>query len=107
MSEDAKPKVTHKFIVIDDKTHQVHKVVVHRFTIAAGEELDTYATNPLWEWRDSEVGKWVMARAVDTPEWHRLEDYSSYGHYYIIVAKLKDIDYTWWQLKWGNDHQIK
>jgi hypothetical protein len=49
------------------------------------------------------MGKWIMERAVDTPEWHRQVDAMQYGYQYAIVAKLKDIDYTFWQLKWGND----
>jgi len=26
-----------------------------------------------------------------------------YHMQYAVVAKLKDIDYTFWTLKWGND----
>jgi len=51
------------------------------------------------------MGKWVMERAVDTPEWHRQMNYQTYGYQYAIVAKLKGVDYTFWALKWGN--QIK
>jgi len=102
MSEDVKPKVTNKFIVIGDKVHEIHKVVVHRFKMGDVEDPDIYAAQPLWEWQDSEIGKWVMSRAVDTPEWHRQSNIATYEHHYIIVAKLKDIDYTWWQLKWGS-----
>jgi hypothetical protein len=107
MSEDPTPRVKHKFIEIDNRVHEIHKVVVHRFKMGDVDDPDIYAAQPLWEWQDSEIGKWVMARAVDTPEWHRQADLMSYGYNYIIVAKLKDIDYTWWQLKWGLDTQVK
>jgi RNase P protein component len=43
-----------------------------------------------------------MSRAVDTPEWHRQNhQFLLWGYEYIVVAKLKDVDYTFWQLKWG------
>jgi hypothetical protein len=31
----------------------------------------------------------------------------SYGYQYAIVAKLKDVDYTWWTLKWGSSQVDK
>ena len=102
MSEHTKLRVEHKFIVIDDKVHEIHKVVVHRFKMEQFEGPEGYGVQPLWDWRDSEKGKWVMDKAVDTPEWQRHMDYATYQYHYIIVAKLKDIDYTWWQLKWGS-----
>jgi hypothetical protein len=67
------------------------------------EDPDLYAAEPLWEWQQSEMGQWVMDRAVDTPEWHRQMDSMQYHMQYAVVAKLKDIDYTFWTLKWGND----
>ena len=48
------------------------------------------------------MGKWVMKRAVEVPEWHRNINYIGYHFEYIVVAKLKDIDYTFWTLKWGS-----
>jgi len=47
-----------------------------------------------------------MERAVETPEWHRQLNQLQYHIDYAVVAKLKDVDYTWWQLKWGLDKQV-
>lgn len=90
-------------MVIDDKAYRIHKIVVHRFRVGDAEDPDLYAGQPLFEWKESEMGKWVMDRAVDTPEWHRQLDPLTYGYQYAIVAKMKDVDYTFWQLKWGNN----
>ena len=90
-------------IVVNDTAHKIYKVVVHRFRMGDVEDPDLYAAQPLWEWQESEMGKWVTERAVDTPEWHRHTDHLSYHLQYAIVAKLKDVDYTFWTLKWGND----
>jgi hypothetical protein len=102
----AKPKgiETYDTMVFGDRAHRIHKLVVHRFTMGDVEDPDLYAAQPLLDWQNSEMGKWVMERAVDTPEWHRRADAYNYGYEYAIVAKLKDIDYTWWELKWGPDH---
>ena len=90
-------------MVFGDQAHKIHTVVVHRFQMGDVEDPDLYAAEPLWEWQSSEMGAWVMARAVDTPEWHRMADVASYVYKYAVVAKLKDVDYTFWVLKWGND----
>ena len=98
---DTKTKqATDKFMVFGDKVHEIHTVIVHRFNMGDVEDPDLYAAEPLWQWQQSEIGKWVMERAVVTPEWHRQHDAMMWGYNYAIVAKLKDIDYTFWVLKW-------
>lgn len=96
-----KPTINHKFIVINNRVHEIYTVVVHRFRMGDVDDPDLYAAQPMWDWQESEIGKWVMERAVDTPEWHRHADPMTFGYQYAIVAKLKDIDYTFWALKWG------
>ena len=102
-----KPTIENKFVVINGKAHEIKKVVVHKFRMGDVDDPDLYAAQPLYDWQISEMGKWVMERAVDTPEWHRQHDQFNYGYQYAIVAKMKDIDYTFWQLKWGNSVDSK
>jgi len=90
-------------MIINERVHRIHKVIVHRFRMGDVEDPDLYASQPLWEWQQSEMGKWIMERAVDTPEWHRQIEPMSYGYQYAVIAKIKDIDYTFWTLKWGNN----
>ena len=101
----ARPKniVTQDTMIFGDKVHRIHKVVVHRFQVDEITDPDLYAAEPLLKWQHSEMGQWIMQRAVDVPEWHRNVDNMAYHINYVIVAKLKDIDYTFWTLKWGND----
>jgi hypothetical protein len=93
---------TQEFMMFGDNVHQIHKVVVYRFRMGDAEDPDLYAAQPLYDWQQSEMGQWVMAKAVDTPEWHRQLDQMTYGYQYVVVAKLKDKDYTFWTLKWSN-----
>jgi hypothetical protein len=100
---------TYDVMVFGDKAYKIYTVIVHRFRMGDVEDPDLYAAQPLMDWQTSEMGKWVMERAVDTPEWHRQIDPATYGYQYAIVAKLKGVDYTFWQLKWGQssiDHGV-
>lgn len=101
----AEPKAVRpitKYMVFGDRVHEIKTVVVHRFQMGDVEDPDLYAAEPLIAWQNSEMGKWVMERAVDTPEWHRHADLVTYGYQFAIVAKMKDVDYTFWVLKWGS-----
>lgn len=94
-------KVTREFMIVDNKVHKIHDVTVHRFTIGDVEDPDIYAAGPLIDWQKSEKGSWVMEHAVESPVWHRMIDHSSFGYCFVIRAKLKDVDYTFYQLKWS------
>ena len=89
-------------IVIGDRAHRIHNVRVHFFTVGDVEDPEIYAAEPILKWQDSEAGKWVMERAVETPMYHRHIDHVSYGYRYAITAKLKDKDYTYWCLKYAD-----
>jgi hypothetical protein len=91
-----------KYMIIEDKVHEVHSVIVHRFKMGDVEDPDLYAAQPLWEWQQSEMGQWVMERSVETPMWHRQANPASYHTDYAVQAWLKGADYSFWVLKWGN-----
>lgn len=94
-------KQTHEHMIIEDKVHRIHEVTVHRFTMGDVEDPDLYAAEPIIKWQNSEQGAWVMEHAVESPIWHRMVDHTSFGFTYVIRAKLKDVDYTFYQLKWS------
>jgi hypothetical protein len=90
-----------KYMVIDDKVVETKKVVVHRFTMGDVEDPDLYAAEPLWNWQQSEEGKWVMENAMDTPEWRRQPDPITWGHSYAIVAIFELKKLTEFYLRFG------
>jgi hypothetical protein len=94
-------KRIHENMIIEDKVHKIHDVVVHRFTMGDVEDPDLYAAQPLIEWQRSEKGAWIMEHAVESPIWHRMVDHTSFGYAFVIRARLKDVDYTFYQLKWS------
>ena len=87
--------------------HGPLRVVCHRFRMGDVEDPDLYAAEPLWQWQNSEMGKWVMANAIQTPSWHRDIDPSTYGYAYSIRAELSPKNYTYWWIKWGHELDAK
>jgi len=80
---------------------EIHKVVVHTFSVGDVEDPDLYAAEPLLKWEKSEQGKFIMENAIDTPEWRRHIDHTSFGHKYAIVAELEKKKLAEYYLRWG------
>jgi hypothetical protein len=68
---------------------EIHEVVVHRFNMGDVEDPDLYAAQPIYEWQESEAGKFVLEHAVETPIWQRQIDHRQYGWQYVIIAELE------------------
>jgi len=94
------PTVIHK-VEENGTVLEFHKVVVHRFKVGDVEDPDLYAAQPLWEWEQSEQGKFVMNHAVEKPEWQRHTDHLSFEYEYVIIAKLEKKKLSEFYLKWG------
>lgn len=75
------------------------KVVVHIFSVGDVEDPELYAAQPIWEWQQTDAGKWVMEHSADTI-WHRYNDIHTYSVRYAIVASLTESDATWYKLKY-------
>jgi hypothetical protein len=91
------------FMILDEKVHKIHKVTVHQFSISDTDDPEIYAAVPIMEWQQSEKGAWVMERSVEVPMWHRQHNSMNWGLDFPITAYLKDTDYTFYQLKWGQN----
>lgn len=93
---------TYKVRHIDghDVVEKISKIVVYRFTVGDVDDPDIHAAEPMYEWQHSEAGKWIMEHSVEIPTWNRIADFNTYGYKYDIVAYLRDIDLTYWKLKY-------
>lgn len=91
----------HQYQIMNDKVVELKTVIVHSFEMGDVDDPDLYAAEPLYQWQQSEVGQWIMERAVETPVWHRFADPSTFGWKYQISAKLQAKDYTYWSIKWN------
>jgi len=88
-----------EYQVIDDRVVRISNLVVHEFSMGDVEDPDLYAAQPISEWQDSEAGQFVMAHAVEKPYWTRSIDQYNYGYRYVIVARLRESDQTFFRLK--------
>ena len=92
------PKITK---IIDGNPVSFCDVCVHEIRMGDVEDPDLYVAQPIYEWQESDAGKFIMEYAVEKPYWTRQADISSYGHLYRIMARLSEQDQTFWKLKWG------
>jgi len=98
---------TYRYMIINDRVEEVREIVVHEFDMGDVEDPDLYAAEPLWQWQESESGKWIMEHAVETPMWHRSTDPHAYGYKYLISAKLAGPALTEWLLRYGDSNWKK
>ena len=74
--------------------------VVHNFTVSDVDDPDLYAGQPIYDWQQTEAGKWIMENAIEKPSWHRNIDYNTYGYQYQIRAELTLEQITFYKLKY-------
>lgn len=85
----------------NDVPVEYHKVHVHTITMGDVDDPEIYIAEPILEWQQSEVGRWIMEHSAEQPVYHRGFDPHDYGYTYRITAVLRGKDYTYWTLKWG------
>lgn len=76
------------------------KIVVHQFRLGDVDDPEIYAAQPIYDWQQTEAGKFVMENAVEKPEYYRQPNYQTYEFQYAITAWLKDQDVTYFCLRW-------
>ena len=72
--------------------------VLHTFTMGDVEDPEIYVAAPIYEWQQTEIGKWCMAHAED-PTYHISPDDFSYGYIVTVKGTLKDKYATLYELK--------
>ena len=96
-------KLEHSFreVTVDGqvKIQEIKEIVVHRFQLGDVEDPVLYAGEPLYQWQQSEPGKWVMEHATEKPRWLRNISYQTYSYEYTILARLIEKDITYFKLK--------
>lgn len=92
--------ITHS--VVDGKVIVKKQIVVHTFTVGDVDDPDLYAAEPIYQWQQTEAGKWVMENCCDdTPIWNRYMDPHYYGHMYMISAVFEEKKLTEFYLRFG------
>jgi hypothetical protein len=75
--------------------------IVHEFSLGDVDDPELYAAAPIWEWQQTEKGKWVMEHSIEPPYW-KWNKGSPQAWYYscIIVATFEGADATFYKLKY-------
>ena len=77
------------------------KVMVHSFHLSDVDDPEIYAAQPIWEWQQTESGKWIMEHSCPEPYWSMNADVNTMGYRVTIVATLEEKDATFFKLKWA------
>ena len=85
--------------VIADRAVRFRDVQVHEFILGDVDDPDLFAARPLHKWAESEVGKWCIENAEETPYWVRSSSYEIHGYRYIVMARLSEQNETYFRLR--------
>ena len=64
------------------------------------EDPDIYVGQYIWEWQETDAGKWIMENSRPLPSWHRSVNRIAYGYQYDIRAYLTPKQITYFELKY-------
>ena len=80
----------------------MRKITFHTFRMGDVEDPEIYAAQPIYEWQQTEQGKWVMEHCAD-PVYNIGPDPSYLGYKITLWGELKDEDAVFHELKWGSN----
>ena len=89
-------KQLQKYQVYDDNVYERH--IVHRFTMGDVDDVEIYIASPIYEWQQTEHGKWVMKHSKD-PQYHVNADPITYGYQVVITAHITPKRWTEYVLR--------
>jgi hypothetical protein len=73
--------------------------IVYKFNLGDVEDPVIYAAQPIAQWEQSEMGKWVKTNSNIVPIWNISRSFSSFGYSVYIVANLSPENWTYFHLK--------
>jgi len=70
------------------------------------DDVDIYASQPIYEWQQTEHGKWVMENAHDLT-YHTRPDEAMWGYRVVIRGEISDPrKVTEYYLRWLNQEKF-
>ena len=82
--------------IVDGEVRE--RYVLHKFKMGDVEDVDIYVAQPIYEWQQTDHGKWCMKNATDL-EYHTQHDYASMGYEIAITGYLSGKHATFYALK--------
>ncbi len=84
-----------------ERVEEIHKIIVHFFSVGDVEDPEIYAAQPIWEWQQSPAGQFVMANAIGEPIWKGAPDPLTWGYKYAIIAEIEKKKLSEFYLRFG------
>lgn len=84
--------------IVNTIVEQRHRITLHEFTMMDCEDPEVYLAEPVYEWQQTEIGKWCMQNATDLQHLHRM-DHMTMGYHVAITGTLTDKQITYFLLK--------
>lgn len=75
------------------------EITVHRFKLGDVEDPELYVAEPIYNWQQTELGKYVMEHSSPTPMWVRDININTYGYDYKILAYFTPEQLTYYKLR--------
>lgn len=72
---------------------------VHTLKLAYSEDPDIEMAAPLYEWANTDAGKYIIQHSEPKPFWNKHLDPNTMGCIYTIHATLTEESYTFYKLK--------
>ena len=76
------------------------RIVFYQFNMGDVEDPEIYCAGPIWDWQQTEYGKWCMEHSTEQPSYRIDHDYNTYGYKCIVYGNLTEQDFVFHQLKW-------
>jgi hypothetical protein len=73
--------------------------LVKKIRMSDVEDPDLMVSQPIYEWQQTDAGKYVMANSKPEPMWTRTVDATTYGYLYLIHAEFTPEQITYYKLK--------
>jgi hypothetical protein len=81
------------------------KMTFHTFTMGDVEDIDVYVAQPIWDWQQTEQGRWVMKHAHNLTYITQPDDLH-WGHRIVIRGEINDpVKVTEYFLRWPDQAQ--
>ena len=78
------------------------RMIFHEFSMGDVDDVDIYVAQPIWEWQQTEHGKWVMEHGQDLT-YLTGPDVDTFGYKVSIVGDLPEGPHiTEYFLRWPN-----
>jgi len=75
-------------------------MIFAEFFIGDVEDPEIYAAEPLWQWQQSEAGKFVMEHALETPSFQIMPNMETMGYKVRVYGNLSERDEVFYRLKY-------